>query len=117
MTSPNYTQDKTVLAGNTVGQIYLSEDNGTSFKLLGQQLPLTTGTGRISLTFDSKFSENKVIYVTPDAKVTSTSKERIFRFTIGKSTSWQSIYGSLPDNAIIKKVAIANDRTLYSINT
>ena len=117
MASPNYTQDKTVLAGNTIGQVYLSEDNGTTFKLLGQQLPLTTGTGRINLAFDSKFSENKIIYATSDAKVTSTSKERIFRFTIGQSTSWQSVYGSLPDNAIIKQVAIANDGTLYAVNT
>ena len=117
MVSPNYTQDKTVLAGNTVGQVYLSEDNGTNFNLLGQQLPLTAGIGRISLAFDSKFNENKIIYATTDAKVTSTSKERIFRFTIGKSTSWQSIYGSLPDNAIIKQLAIANDGTLYAVNT
>ncbi len=117
MASPNHTQDKTVLAGNTIGQVYLSEDNGTSFKLLGQQLPLTTGTGRINLAFDSKFSENKLIYATTDAKVTSTGKERIFRFTIGQSTGWQSIYGSLPDNSIIKQIAIVNDGTLYAVNT
>ena len=115
--SPDYTQDKTILAGNTVGQVYLSEDNGANFYLLGQQLPLTTGTGRISLAFDSQFKKNKIIYAATDAKVTTTSKERIFRFTIGKSTSWQSVYGSLPDNAIIKQLAIANDGTLYAVNT
>jgi len=115
--SPNYTQDKTILAGNTVGQVYLSEDNGVTFRMLGQQLPPTTGIGRISLAFDNKFSENKIIYVSTDAKVTSTSKERIFRFTLDKSTNWKSIYTGLPDNAIISQVAIASDGTLYAVNT
>ncbi|MDD5287729.1 MAG: hypothetical protein PHY28_01275 [Dehalococcoidales bacterium] len=115
--SPDYLQDKTIVAGNTVGQVYLSDDNGATFWLLGQQLPLSTGTGRISLAFDSKFGENKTLYAITDAKVTSTSKERIFRFTLDKSTSWQSIYGSLPDNAIIKQATIAGDGTLYAVNT
>jgi len=115
--SPNYTQDKTVLAGNSVGQVYLSQDNGTSFHLLGQQLPLSGGIGRISLAFDSKFSENKIIYAATDAPVTSTGKERIFRFTTGKSTNWQSINGSLPNNAVIKQLVIAKDGTLYAVNT
>jgi photosystem II stability/assembly factor-like uncharacterized protein len=115
--SPDYTQDKTILAGNTIGQIYLSEDNGVTFRILGQQLPLTGGIGRISLAFDNKFSENKIIYASTDAKVTYTSKERIFRFTLEKSTKWLSICAGLPDNAIIRQVAIASDGTLYAVNT
>ena len=115
--SPNYPQDKTVLAGNTVGQVYLSQDNGSTFNLLGQQLPLTAGVGRISLAFDSKFNDNKTVYAGTDAKVISTGRDRIFRFTIGKSNGWQSVYGSLPDNAIIKQMAVTSDGTLYAVNT
>jgi photosystem II stability/assembly factor-like uncharacterized protein len=115
--SPDYAQDKTVLAGNSVGQVYLSQDNGKNFSLPGQQLPLTAGLGRISPAFDSKFSENKIIYAATDAAVTSTGKERIFRFTIGKSTAWQSISVSLPNNAVIKQLVIAQDGTLYAVNT
>ena len=115
--SPNYTQDKTVLVGNSVGQVYLSQDNAKTFSLLGQPLPLTGGIGRISLAFDSKFSENKIIYAATDATVTSTGKERIFRFTLGKSTGWQSISASLPNNAVIKQLLVGKDGTLYAVNT
>ena len=114
--SPNYAQDKTILAGNSVGQVYLSQDNGTNFYLLGQTLPLTAGVGKISLAYDSQFNENRIIYAATDAKVISTSKDRIFRFTIGQSTTWKSIYASLPDAAVIKQVVIANDGTLYALN-
>jgi photosystem II stability/assembly factor-like uncharacterized protein len=117
LSSPDYTQDKTVLAGNSVGQIYLSQDNGTNFSLLGQTLPLTASIGRICLAFDSKFSENKIVYAATDAKVVSTGKDRIFRFTIGQSTTWQSIDGSLPDNACIRQVTVTSNGTLYAVNT
>jgi hypothetical protein len=114
--SPNYTQDKTILAGNSVGQVYLSQDGGTNFYLLGQTLPLTAGVGKISLAYDSKFSENGIVYAATDAKVVSTGKDRIFRFTIDQSTTWKSVYASLPDAAVIKQVVIANDGTLYALN-
>jgi photosystem II stability/assembly factor-like uncharacterized protein len=115
--SPSYSQDKTVLAGNSIGQIYLSQDNGANFDLLGQALPLTSGIGRICLAYDSKFSENKIVYAATDAKLISTSKDRIFRFAIGQSSTWLSISGSLPDSAIIKQIVVANDGTLYAENT
>jgi len=114
--SPDYPQDKTILTGNTVGQVYLSTDNGANFYLLGQQLPLATGTGKISLAFDPQFKKNKIIYAASDAKVTTTGRDRIFRFTVGKSTSWQSTYSALPDNAIIKQITISSDGTLYAVN-
>ncbi|MBN1643453.1 MAG: hypothetical protein JW856_01335, partial [Dehalococcoidales bacterium] len=115
--SPNYAQDKTVAAGNNTGQVYLSEDNGAHFRVLGQQLPLSAGSGRINLAFDSRFSENRNIYATTDARVTAASKERLFRFTIGQSIGWQSIYGGLPENATLEQVLVANDGTLYAVNT
>jgi hypothetical protein len=115
--SPDYPQDKTILTGNTIGQIYLSTDNGVNFYLLGQQLPLTASIGKISLAFDPQFKKNKTIYAASDAKVTTTGRDRIFRFTVGKSSGWQSIYSSLPNNAIIKQIAIASDGTLYAVNT
>ena len=115
--SPGYAQDKTILVGNTVGQVYLSEDDGANFYLLGQQLPLTAGTGRINVASDSSFKKNKIAYASTDAKVTTAGRDRIFRFIVGKSTSWQSIYGSLPDNAVIKQLATADDGTLHAVNT
>ena len=49
--------------------------------------------------------------------VAETGKERVFRFTIGKSTSWRSIFASLPNNAVIKQLVLAKDGTPYVINT
>ena len=44
--SPAMAHDKTILAGSTVGKVYLSTDNGGSFKQMGQQLPLSvSGSG------------------------------------------------------------------------
>ena len=114
--SPGYSQDKTILAGNSVGQVYLSQDNGSNFGLLGQTLPLAAGIGNISVAFDIKFSENKIVYAASDAKVISTGKDRIFRLTLGQSTVWKSVDSSLPDAAVIKQLAIANDGTFYAIN-
>ena len=114
--SPGYSQDKTILAGNSVGQVYLSQDNGSNFGLLGQTLPLTTGVGNVSVAFDGKFSENKIVYAATDAKVISTGKDRIFRLTLGQSTVWTRVYASLPDAAVIKQLAIVNDGTLYAVN-
>ena len=115
--SPNYQNDRTLLAGNMVGQVYLSQDNGLSFNPVGQPLPLNAGVGKINLTFDSKFIENKIIYADTDAKAAAGARDRIFRFTIGQSTGWLSLCSSLPDNAIVKQLFCANDGTLYAVNT
>lgn len=115
--SPDYPRDKTVLVGNTAGQVFISNNNGTSFEQLGQQLPLATGVGKVSLTFDHDFRDNKIIYAATDAKVVTSNKERIFRFTIGQSSAWQSIYGTLPDNAVISQLLVAGDSTLYAVNS
>lgn len=114
--SPDYLNDRTILAGNTGGQVFLSTDNGGSFRQLGQQLPVITGTGKISLAFDRNFNKNSIVYAAVDTKTTSTSKERLFRFTIGQSTAWQTMYSSLPDNAIISQIVVTDDGTFYAIN-
>jgi hypothetical protein len=114
--SPGFSQDKTIIAGNSVGQVFLSQDNGSNFGLLGQTLPLATGVGNISVAFDSKFSENRIVYAASDAKVVSTSKERIYRLTLGQGAVWKGIGSSLPDAAVIKQLLIASDGTLYALN-
>ena len=94
----------------------MSQDNGSNFGLLGQTLPLAAGIGKISVAFDSKFSENRIVYAGSDAKVVSTSKERIYRLTLGQSAVWKSTGSSLPDAAVIKQLVIAGDGTMYALN-
>lgn len=59
--SPGYQQDKTLLLGNSNGWVYWSEDNGDSFKRLGQQLPSSSGAGEVAVAFDPGFGSNRTI--------------------------------------------------------
>jgi hypothetical protein len=116
--SPNYESDQTILVGNTLGWVYLSSDNGTTFERLGQQLPLSnTGVGQVTLAFDPKFGSNKIVYAASDAPSTSASQERIFRFTIGKSETWESIDSTLPVGSMINQLVASADGVLYAASS
>jgi hypothetical protein len=115
--SPNYTQDKTVLAANSFGQVFLSQNGGTSFNILGLQLPLHEGTCIVSLAFDSNFTQSKIIYGASNAPVTAASKDRLFRFNIGKSSNWLSICNSLPKEVIIAQLIMTGNGVLYALKT
>ncbi len=116
--SPNYEQDETLLIGNTKGRVYWSADNGTSFKLLGQQLPLSsTGVGEVAVAFDSDYSHNDTVYAASDATSTTGSKERIYRFIIGKSDTWESIDSTLPTGGMLSQLAVSADSILYATNS
>jgi len=114
--SPGYPQDRTIAVGNTGGQVFLSTDNGTFFTPLGQQLPVSAGVGNVSVIFDRNFSKNGNIYAAVDAKTTTTSKERIFRFSSGRSTAWQGIAGSLPVDALVRQVSVTEGDVMYAVN-
>ena len=115
--SPTYGQDGTVLVGNNAGEVFVSLDRGKTFVQVGQQLPLTTGIGRVSLAFDHDFNTNHVVYAATDAKVVGTSRARLFRNTIGGMGTWQSIHGSLPENAVFSRVCVGSAGALYALNT
>jgi hypothetical protein len=111
--SPDFEQDKTIMVGNTTGQVYRSDDNGASFEALGQQLPLSAGVGKVTIAFDPRFGTNNAVYAASDAQVTAGSNERIYRFVIGRSVTWESIDNTLPDNAMINQLVVSSYNTLY----
>ena len=116
--SPDFGDDTTILAGNSVGKIFLSTDNGTTFRQLGQTLPLSgAGAGLVTVAFDPDFANSKRIFAATDAAATSTNRERIFTFVIDESDTWESIDGTLPVGGIINKIALAADGTLYAVNS
>ncbi len=115
--SPDYEQDGTILAGNTTGQVYWSDDNGTSFEPLGDQLPLSAGVGKVTVAFDPEFSSNRTAYAVSDAEVSTGSEERIYRFIIGKSDTWEGIGAALPDNAVVNQLMVSRNGTLYAANS
>jgi hypothetical protein len=115
--SPDYEQDKTLLVGNTNGWVYISQDDGSSFKPLPPYTASPPLTGNITVAFDLKFSSNKVVYAASDSKVTTGNKERLYRFIVGQSSAWESIDSTLPIGSILSQLAASTDGTLYAINS
>ncbi|MBI4188888.1 MAG: hypothetical protein HY529_06745, partial [Chloroflexi bacterium] len=116
--SPSYGQDHTLLVGNTNGWMFWSEDNSNSFKQLGQQLPPSPAIpGNMTVAFDPKFSINKTIYAASAVTTTTTSKERLYRFIIGKSNTWESIDSTLPVGTTLNQLVASDNGTLYATNS
>ncbi len=109
--SPNYSEDETLLIGNSDGWVYWSDDNGSSFEPLPPDAASSPLTGAIAVAVDPKFSSNHTIYAASD-----TANKGIYRFIIGTSVSWKSIDGTLPQGGILKQLVTSADGTLYATN-
>ncbi len=110
--SPGFNQDETILVGNTSGWVYWSNDNGTSFEPLPADASSAPLTGSVTVAFDPAFHSNKTVYAASD-----TANKGVYRFTIGSSTGWERIDGTLPAGAILNRLAAASDGTLYAANS
>lgn len=115
--SPGYGQDRTLAVGNMTGEVFVSTDGGATFTQLGQKLPVSAGVGAVSVALDCDFSRNGNIYAAVDTGTTTTSKERVFRFSIGRSTTWQSIAADIPQDAIMKQICLTESCILYAVNS
>ncbi len=116
--SPEYRTDGNILIGTNNGWVYWSSDNGSSFRRLGQQLPVTGGgTGKVSVAFDPSFSVSKTVYAATNTPSTTSSKERIYRFVIGKSVAWEPVDSALPTGSAVNRVDLSPDGVLYAINS
>ncbi len=115
--SPDYKQDKTLLVGNSIGWVYWSADNGTSFEPLPPRATAAPLSGEISVVFDPEFGRNKTVYAASNEKTTTSSKERLYRFIIGKSDRWESIDSTLPVGSILSQLAVSANGTFYASNS
>ncbi len=115
--SPDYPRDRTLIAGNNIGRVFMSTDNAISFKQVGQQLPLASGFGRVSIAFDPRYATNSKIYAATDVVSTTASPDRIFQLIIGKSRSWENIDKSLPAGSIITRITLSRQGVLYALNS
>lgn len=109
--SPDYQQDGSVLFGNSGGWVYWSNDNGSSFKPLPTDATTAPLTGAISVAFDPGFAKNHIVYAT-----SNTADKGVYRFTIGASTAWERIDGTLPAGARLNQLAVSPEGTLYAAN-
>ncbi len=118
--SPNYEQDETIMVGNTNGWVYWSNDNGTTFELLGQQIPqliAEAGAGSdITIAFAPQFSTNNTVYAASHCYKGAEHSSAIYRFIIGTSARWESIDSTLPAGSILGQLRLSADGTLYATN-
>ncbi len=110
--SPDYDEDGVILAGNTNGWIYWSNDNGASFESLPQDATSPPLTGNITVAFDPRFRRNSIIYAAGD-----TPGSDIYRFIIGESTNWEGLDNILPTDSVIGQLAVSAGGVLYAINS
>jgi len=109
--SPDYDSDEAILAGNTNGWVYWSNDNGNSFEPLPQDATSAPFTGAITVAFDPEYSENGIIYAASD-----TTDGSIYRFDTDTSHSWKNIDSTLPAGGMIGQLKISAGGTLYATN-
>ncbi|MBI4285799.1 MAG: hypothetical protein HY670_07890 [Chloroflexi bacterium] len=110
--SPDFAKDRTLLAGNTNGEVYLSTDGGASFEPLPLGATIPPLSGNISVAFDPDFARNRTVYAGSD-----TASKGIYRFVRGESTGWVSIDSTLPAGARIGQLAVSTQGVLYAVNT
>ncbi len=107
--SPQYSSDKTLLAGNCNGGVFISTDEGLTFTPLWNiSSPLR---GNVSVAFDYGFAHNGIVYAAGDI-----SGNGICRFTTGESSTWEAIDDTLPADAMIGYMGVSESGVLYGIN-
>ena len=119
--SPNYEEDKTILVGNTDGWVYRSDDNGTIFERLGQQLPELIAGGSdsnsITVALDPQFSTNNIVYAASYCHKTLGAEDSsaIYRY-ITSSARWTNIR-TLSEDSKLSQLIVSADGTLYAANS
>ncbi len=93
----------------TAASVYKSDDAGSSFKPLPRDATSAPLTGEITVAFDPEFSRNKIIYA-----ASATVNKGVYRFTVNKSTKWESIDSTLPVSGKISQLKASADGTLYA---
>ncbi len=110
--SPDYEQDGTILTGNTNGWVYYSSNNGTSFRPLPLDATAAPLDGSITVTFDSNFATNNIIYA-----VSNSADKGVYRFRIDSSTEWERIDGNLPSGGTLGQAGVSADGVLYAVDS
>ena len=110
--SPDFSNDGTILAGNSDGDVSLSTDGSISFVPLINDTASGALTGHIGVAFDPGFKENRTIYASSD-----TQDAGLYRYKIDTSDYWENIDGTLPSDATINSLTISGSGVLYGANS
>ncbi len=108
--SPCYDEDGMVMAGNTDGWVFLSQDGGDSFLPLPEDAATAPLTGSVSVCFDPEYSRNGLVYAASD-----TADEGIYRLDIDSDDEWENI--AHPIDCSIQQLVAAASGALYAANS
>jgi photosystem II stability/assembly factor-like uncharacterized protein len=110
--SPDSKQDGPILAGDSGGWVYKSDDDGASFEPVPRDATSPPFSGVVKVAFDPAYSRNNIVYA-----ASSAADEGVYRFTIGSSQDWERLDGNLPGGGTLEQVLVAPDGTLYAANS
>ena len=108
--SADFESDQAILAGDTGGRVYLSEDGGLTFDSVPRgAAPLA---GAVTVAFDPEFKSNHTIYAISDA-----AGGGIYRFDRDSSDEWQEIGDAVSPTARFAGLAVSGNGTLYAASS
>jgi hypothetical protein len=115
--SPRYSQDRTILAGNSYGWVFVSTDCGSSFDAIPGGSGSPPLNGNVFVAFDWQFGNNRILYAASDNSATSVSRSRLYRFTLGKSPQWENMDGTLEVGGKLGEICVLPGGSLYAANS
>ncbi|MHB8104358.1 MAG: hypothetical protein ACYDG5_02310 [Dehalococcoidales bacterium] len=99
----------TILVGGRNGEVAYSTNGGASFTRIFR----TIGTGDVQVAADADYQENGIIYA-----ASNVSDSGIWRWQIGRSTSWEQIDKSITDLGTGQRIGglvTGSEGTLYAL--
>ena len=106
--SPSYTQDRTLLIGNTNGGVLWSNDGGSSFRLVSS----VSLTGIMRVAFDENFAVTRTVYA-----VSNAAGGGIYSTKVGVGQPWQRLDTSFPSDEILGSLVVSTTGVLYAASS
>ena len=110
--SPDFPDDKTIIAGNSAGGVYRSVDGGASFSPLPSDGSTPPNPGMAHIAFDPAYKENRIIYFAGD-----NSGAGFYRLNTADDDGWVSLNATLPAGAVIDSISVSGNGILYGVNS
>jgi hypothetical protein len=110
--SPNYPQEPVIAVSDQAGWVHYSDDGGQLFRRLPLGAAVPPFNGSVTIAFDPRFTENRIIYAVSDSV-----QDGIYRFIVGSSEEWEKVDNRLPAGSSTTGVRVSNTGVLYALNS
>jgi hypothetical protein len=105
--SPDYSQDRTLMAGATDGGVYWSRDGGSTFGPVSSTF-LPSGQSAF-VAFDDNFDTDSTVYAVSDAVGGG-----VYSTSVGLGRPWQRLDAASPADETLGGVAVSSTGVLYA---